>query len=184
MPIAWSDSSGEYNKMGDLQRVLDVANSFVSTIVPILVPVIFYLSNKKSQKDIMNELRAKLLEKDRETSNEIRKMAVILDNYKQQTCWSNSTEITSEYLKNIVGTKRCTSVLYLATLTSNIKRYLTEGSYNLSSLKKLKQMLNKMQIPLDEHELYPIEIVNLFDYEQLVEVLDKKIKELEENTDR
>lgn len=163
-------------------EIIKIIKDLVLVLIPIITAVMQYKSNKKSRKEIMNELNARLIEKDKETSNEIQKMMVVLENHKQQTCWENSMEVTSEYLKEIIGTKRYSNVSYLQTLTTEIYNYLNSGHYNLKSLQELKRMLSRMQTPMNENELYPIEIINLFNYKQALKTLDEKIKELEGST--
>ena len=163
-------------------EIIKIIKDLVLVLIPIITAVMQYKSNKKSRKEIMNELNARLIEKDKETSNEIQKMMVVLENHKQQTCWENSMEVTSEYLKEIIGTKRYSNVSYLQTLTTEIYNFLNSGHYNLKSLQELKRMLSRMQTPMNENELYPIEIINLFNYKQALKTLDEKIKELEGST--
>ncbi len=160
-------------------EIIKIIKDLVLVLVPIITAVMQYKSNKKSRKEIMDELNARLIEKDKETSNEIQKMMVVLENHKQQTCWENSMEVTSEYLKEIIGTKRYSNVSYLQTLTTEIYNYLNSGHYNLKSLQELKRMLGRMQTSMNENELYPVEIINLFNYKQALKTLDEKIKELE-----
>lgn len=147
-------------------------------IAPILVAYLSYRSNKKSKKEIMNELNARLQEKDKDTANEIQKMSMELENQKQLSSWINSQPQTDEYLNKIDITRRG-NVMNLPTLTNSIFFYLESPNMTIEKLKNLKSMVSKIKVPNIEEELFPYEIPIMFEFENALSSLKKKIAELE-----
>ena len=64
--------------MGELSCLFDIIISMIIAIL--LIACAFYFYNKK----IISEFKVRVLEKEKETSNEIQKIAALLNNYKNQ----------------------------------------------------------------------------------------------------
>lgn len=148
---------------------------FLLVATPILIAYMSYRSNKKSRKEVMTELEAKLKEKDADTANEIQKMGVELENQKQLISWNNSQPQTDEYIRNI-GTIRYNNVNYLRTLTPLVKELILAQNPNKNDLIDLQAMLNRINLPNRDEELFPYEIPILYDFNLMMKTLESKIK--------
>lgn len=72
-------------------------------LTPIVVACISYRSNKKSKKDIQQEVEKTIKEKDVETSQILQRISAELESQKQLAVWNNSLPQTNEYT-SLAGT--------------------------------------------------------------------------------
>ena len=143
----------------DFQAIKDI----VLIVVPILTAYLTYRSNKKSKKELNDELEVRLREQDNETANEI--------------SWDSSTPTTQKYLEE-VGHKRCGNVMNLQSLIPPV-RWEVEQSSDLGELKMIREMLLKIELPFDEEHLLPHEIPQLIQFKKLLSFLEQKISAIE-----
>lgn len=160
-----------------MQTYFPYIKDAIIVLTPIISAIITYFSNKKSNKEIKAELDARLQEQNNATINEIQKMYHELEIHNRQSSWDSSIPITDEYIKNIEIT-RYGNITNLNTLVFNINNILANNDFNLENLQSLKNMLLKIELPLDEDILYPIEIIPLLNFKKLIQDLDNKIVEL------
>ena len=122
----------------DFQAIKDI----VLITVPIITAYLTYRSNKKSKKELNDELEVRLREQDNETANEIKKMQKQMEVRNMESSWDSSTPTTQKYLEE-VGHKRCGNVMNLQSLIPPV-RWEVEQSYDLGELKMIREMLLKI----------------------------------------
>ena len=130
----------------DFQAIKDI----VLITVPIITAYLTYRSNKKSKKELNDELEVRLREQDNETANEIKKMQKQMEVRNMESSWDSSTPTTQKYLEE-VGHKRCGNVMNLQSLIPPV-RWEVEQSYDLGELKMIREMLLKIELPFDEEQ--------------------------------
>lgn len=157
----------------DFQAIKDI----VLITVPIITAYLTYRSNKKSKKELNDELEVRLREQDNETANEIKKMQKQMEVRNMESSWDSSTPTTQKYLEE-VGHKRCGNVMNLQSLIPPV-RWEVEQSYDLGELKMIREMLLKIELPFDEEHLLPNEIPQLIQFKKLLSFLEQKISAIE-----
>ena len=100
----------------DFQAIKDI----VLITVPIITAYLTYRSNKKSKKELNDELEVRLREQDNETANEIKKMQKQMEVRNMESSWDSSTPTTQKYLEE-VGHKRCGNVMNLQSLIPPVR---------------------------------------------------------------
>lgn len=147
------------------------------TVGPIIVAFISYISNKKYRKDLINELDVRLIEKDKETASEIQKISALLERDKQKTSWEKITDIFKdtllEHIKKI-GYTRYADNSDIPLLVNQIDSLINSTNISSDDLKELLKLLNRINLPLNDDILYASEIMNLFHYKRLKNILNKK----------
>ena len=158
-----------------LQTIKDI----VLIVVPIITAYFTYRTNKKSKKELNAELEVHLKEQDNETANELKKMQKQLEVQNMQSSWETSTPTTQKYIDE-AGAKRYGNVSNLTPLVSQIYGEIQNGNLDVEDLKILKKMLLSIQLPAEDEELYPYEILKLMGYKKLLHYIDKLIHCMEE----
>ena len=160
-----------------MQTVKDI----VLLIIPIITTWLTYRTNKKSKKELNNELAVYLKKQDNATANEIKKMQKELDVQNMRSSWESSTPLTQKYMEEIVPL-RVGNVMNLPNLISAIDQEIKKTN-DLKELKFIKEMLLKIELPFEEEHLLPHELPNLIHFKKLLNYLDQKIEEKEKNID-
>ena len=161
----------------DMQTVKDI----VLLIIPIITTWLTYRTNKKSKKELNNELAVYLKKQDNATANEIKKMQKELYVQNMRSSWESSTPLTQKYMEEIEPL-RVGNVMNLPNLISAIDQEIKKTN-DLKELKFIKEMLLKIELPFEEEHLLPHELPNLIHFKKLLNYLDQKIEEKEKNID-
>ena len=131
---------------------------------PIIVAFISYRSNKKTQRDIKLETERMAKEKEAETKQLVDKMRAELESQKQLISWQNSMPQANEYTQ-LIDTKRFGNVTALPKLCQDITAILLSGSPSLEVLYELNTMLDRIELPKNDEELFPHEVPIIMQYQ-------------------
>lgn len=134
---------------------------------PIVVAFISYRSNKKSKKEIRQELEKTLREKDAETTQILQRINAELESQKQLASWNNSLPQTNEYT-GLAGAERYGNISSLSGMIANIRSAMEANLLSADDLHEQKKMLEKIKLPDESENLYPYEIPYLMSYKKLV----------------
>ena len=130
--------------------------------IPIIVAFISYKSSKKSQKDIKLEVERITKEKEAETKQLLEKISAELESQKQLLSWQNSLPQTNEYT-SLLDKKRFGHISALPQLCQSINLILNANP-SLEVLTELTKMLDRIELPDDETDLFPHEVPILLNY--------------------
>lgn len=130
---------------------------------PIVVAYISYRSNKKSKEDIQLEIEKSLKEKNAE-----------LESQKQLASWNNSMPQVNEYTE-LVGVERYGNIGGLIDLIPKVYNYINTRILTVDELREIKNMLLKINLPLNEEHLFPYEIPSIINYNKLIRDIDEMI---------
>ena len=144
--------------------------------IPIIVAFISYKGSKKSQKDIKLEVERITKEKEAETKQILEKISAELESQKQLLSWQNSLPQTNEYTK-LIETKRFGNISALPQLCQSIYVILNSNP-SLDALTELTRMLERIDLPGEDSELYPHEVSTLLSYKMARNSVDVQIKKL------
>ena len=144
--------------------------------IPIIVAFISYKGSKKSQKDIKLEVERITKEKEAETKQILEKIGAELESQKQLLSWQNSLPQTNEYTK-LIETKRFGNISALPQLCQSIYVILNSNP-SLDALTELTRMLERIDLPGEDSELYPHEVSILLSYKMARNSVDVQIKKL------
>ena len=144
--------------------------------IPIIVAFISYKGSKKSQKDIKLEVERITKEKEAETKQILEKISAELESQKQLLSWQNSLPQTNEYTK-LIETKRFGNISALPQLCQSIYVILNSNP-SLDALTELTRMLERIDLPDEDSELYPHEVSILLSYKMARNSVDAQIKKL------
>ena len=144
--------------------------------IPIIVAFISYKGSKKSQKDIKLEVERITKEKEAETKQILEKISAELESQKQLLSWQNSLPQTNEYTK-LIETKRFGNISALPQLCQSIYVILNSNP-SLDALTELTRMLERIDLPGEDAELYPHEVSILLSYKMARNSVDVQIKKL------
>ena len=148
---------------------------------PIVVAYISYRSNKKSKREIQQEIEKSLKEKDAETSQILQKIGAELESQKQLASWNNSLPQTNEYT-GLAGTERYGNISALSGMVTSIRASISANLFSLEDLREIKKMLEKITLPGEDENLYPYEIPYFISYKKLVKDIDLMIQEAEQTS--
>ena len=148
---------------------------------PIVVAFISYRSNKKSKREIQQEIEKTVKEKDAETSQMLQRISAELESQKQLAVWNNSLPQTDEYTK-LAGSERYGNICSISGLVSSIRSSIDSSSFSVEDLHELKKLLEKVKLPSDDQELYPYEIPHIIAYKKLVRDVDLLLGDTEESS--
>lgn len=163
--------------MGDyLMAIKDI----LVILSPIVVAYISYRSNKKSKREIQQEIEKSLKEKDAETSQMLQKIGAELESQKQLASWNNSLPQTNEYT-GLAGVERYGNISALSGMVTSIRSSIDANLFSLEDLREIKKMMGKITLPDEDESLYPYEIPYLISFKKLVEDIDLMIQEAEKN---
>ena len=144
--------------------------------IPIIVAFISYKGSKKSQKDIKLEVERITKENEAETKQILEKISAELESQKQLLSWQNSLPQTNEYTK-LIETKRFGNISALPQLCQSIYVILNSNP-SLDALTELTRMLERIDLPGEDSELYPHEVSILLSYKMARNSVDAQIKRL------
>ena len=147
---------------------------------PIVVAYMSYRSNKKSKREIKQEIEKSLKEKDAETSQMLQKIGAELESQKQLASWNNSLPQTNEYT-SLAGTERYGNISALSGMITSIRSSIDANLLSPEDLREIKKMMEKITLPDGDESLYPYEIPYLISYKKLIKDLDLMLKEAERN---
>lgn len=148
---------------------------------PIVVAYISYRSNKKSKREIQQEIEKTVKEKDAETSQMLQRISAELESQKQLAVWNNSLPQTDEYTK-LAGPERYGNICSVSGLVSSIRSSIDSSSFSVEDLHELKKLLEKVKLPSDDQELYPYEIPHIIAYKKLVRDINLLLGDTEESS--
>lgn len=154
-----------------MSEYLTVLKDILLLLSPIIVAYISYRSNKKSKREIQQEIDKSLKEKDAETSQILKKISAELESQKQLAVWNSSLPQTDEYTK-LTGAERYGNVCAISGLVSNIRGEIDSNGFTVEDLLELKKLLEKVKLPSEDQELYPYEIPHIIAYKKLVRDID------------
>lgn len=157
---------------------LEALKDILVVLSPILVAYISYRSNKKSKREIKQELEKSLREKDAETTQILTKINAELESQKQMAVWNNSLPQTDKYIEE-VGIKRYGNISGITELVSKINGVLEDANISIDELRDIKEMLQKIKLPVDEENLYPYEIPSMISYKRILYQIDRLIAQKE-----
>lgn len=170
-----------------METYLTAIKDILIVFVPIIVAYISYRSNKQSQKDIKLEVERVTKEKEVETKQILDKINAELESQKQLLSWQNSLPQTNEYAK-LMDTKRFGNISALPQLCKSINLILNSNP-SLDALTELTKMLDHIELPDENSELFPHEVPILLNYKMTRNSIDMYLSRLaakeaerEENT--
>lgn len=138
-----------------IDELKDIILAISGLVVPISVAIINIKQNKKTKKEIENEL------------------------YKIKS--ENYIKHCDEY-NQMVGIKRLVNVSDAEILANNILNYLnTHPNMSIEELKNINDKIIKIDLPSAESELYPCEIPALLKVEELKRNITYRINKLSNN---
>lgn len=145
-----------------METYLTAIKDILVIFAPIIVAYISYRSNKQSQKDIKLEVEKITKEKEAETKQIIEKIGAELESQKQLLSWQNSLPQTNEYTKQM-DIKRVGNISALPQLCNSINLILNSNP-SLDALTELTKMLDHIELPDENSELFPYEVPILLNY--------------------
>ncbi len=156
-----------------MDTYLTALKDILVVLAPIVVAYISYRSNKKSQNDIRLEVERITKEKEAETKQILDKIGAELESQKQLISWQNSMPQTNEYL-SLLDTKRAGHISALPMLCRNI-RVLLQTNPSTEPLTELNHMLDRIELPKDEDDLFPHEVSIILEYKMLRKEIDEQL---------
>lgn len=138
---------------------------------PILVAYISYRSNKKTKREIRQELEKSLHETEAETAQILTKINAELEGQKQMAVWNNSLPQTEKYTE-LVGAERYGNISGVLDLVYKLQPILADENTTVDELRDIKVMLGKINLPLEEDTIYPYEVPYLVSYKRLIRQID------------
>jgi len=150
-------------------------------LAPIVVAYISYRSSKKTQGDIKLEVERITKEKEAETKQILDKIGAELESQKQLMTWENSIPQTNEY-SNQIGAKRFGNVSALPKLCQDVMAILNSNP-SVEIVNELNNLLDRIDLPNDEEELFPHEVPILFNYMLMREAVNAYIRTISKEKD-
>ena len=154
-----------------MDAYLTALKDILIVVAPIVVAYISYRTNKKSQNDIKLEVEKITKEKEVETKQILDKIGAELESQKQLITWQNSMPQTNEYL-NLLDKKRAGHISALPKVCQDIYIML-QSCPSMETLTELNQMLDRIELPKDDEDLFPHEDPIILNYK----ILRKEINE-------
>lgn len=155
---------------------IEIVKDFLIILSPAIVAFISYRSNKKTRQEIKWELEKSLKEKDADTAQMLEKINAEMESQKQITMWQNSLPQTDKYIEK-VGIERYTNVSSLVDLVNKMQFIINQENITFEELSNIKEMLMKINLPLDEDILYPFEIPYMVAFKSLLKQIDGLIED-------
>ena len=152
---------------------LTTLKDIMIVLAPIIVAYISYRSNRKTRKDIRLEVEKASKEREAETKQILEKIGAELESQKQLLSWQNSMSQTNEYTR-LIDVKRFGNVSALPALCNNINEILNANP-SLDVLVELEKMLEQIDFPSEEEELFPHEVPLLLNYRVAKRQVERKI---------
>ena len=152
----------------------EIIKDIAVVLIPSGVSIITCIINKKTKKDIQLELEKNLKEKDADTLQIIQKINAELESQKQLSSWNNSMLQVNEYTK-LSDVERHGNISGLLDLILKVRNYINTRTLTVDELTEIKNLLLKINLPLNEEHLFPYEIPNIIDYNKLIRDIDEMI---------
>lgn len=159
-----------------MDQYLTVLKDVLIVLAPIIVAVISYFSNKKTRSDIKLEVEKITKEKEAETKQILDKIGAELESQKQLLSWQNSLPQTNDYT-NLLDTKRFGHVSALPKLCQDIYALLNTQP-TAEALLELDKMLDRIELPKDEDDLFPHEVPIILNYKMTRKAVDTRLQKL------
>lgn len=153
---------------------LEIIKDIMVILIPSAASIITCIINKKTRKAIQQELENNLKEKDAETLQIIQKINAELESQKQLVSWNNSMPQVNDYT-NLSDTERYGNISGLNDLIVKIRNYINTSPLTVGELTEIKNLLLKINLPLNEEHLFPYEIPNIINYNKLIRDIDEMI---------
>ena len=155
---------------------LTAIKDILVVVVPIIVAMISYRSSKKTQKDIKLEAERIAKEKEAETKQIVDKISAELKSQKELISWENSMPQTNDYT-NLLGAKRFGHVAALNKLCQDIYQILPLCP-SVEMLTELNQMLDRIEMPKNDEELFPFEVPIILNYRMMRNRINEHLRQL------
>lgn len=155
---------------------LTALKDILVVVAPIVVAYISYRSSKKTQKDITLEVERLTKEKEAETKQILDKIKAELESQKQLITWQNSIPQTNDYL-NLLDMKRAGHISALPKLCYDINVIL-QSCPPTEALTELNQMLDRIELPNDDEDLFPHEVPIILNYNMLRKEINERLQYL------
>lgn len=153
-----------------MEAYLIAIKDILVVLIPVVVAFISYKGSKKSQKDIKREVEKITKEKEAETKQLLEKISAELESQKQLLSWQNSLPQTNEYT-NLIDKKRFGHISALPQLCQSVNLILNANP-SLEVLLELAKMLDRIELPNDEIDLFPHEVPILLNYKMVRKNVD------------
>ena len=157
-----------------MEAYLTALKDVLVVVAPIVVAYISYRSSKRTRKDIKLEVERITQEKEAETKQILNKIGAELESQKQLLTWQSSLPQTNEYTK-LLETKRFGHVSALPKLCQDIYLIL-QSSPSIEILTELNQMLDRIELPSDDEDLFPHEIPMLLSFKAVRKEINVSIQ--------
>lgn len=152
----------------------EIIKDLAVILIPSVTSIITCLSTKKTKKDIQLDLEKNLKEKDADTLQIIQKINAELESQKQLSSWNNSMPQVNEYT-SLSDIERYGNIGGLHDLIIKIRNYINTRPLTIAELIEIKNLLLKVNLPLNEEHLFPYEIPNIIAYNKLIRDIDEMI---------
>ena len=159
-----------------MDAYLTAVKDILVITIPVIVALISYMSSKKSQKDIRLEVERITKEKEAETKQLLEKIGAELESQKQLLSWQNSLPQTNEYT-SLLDRKRFGHISALPQLCQRIY-FILNANPSLDTLAELVKLLDRIDLPNEDTELFPHEVPILLDYKKARQDIDLYIDHL------
>lgn len=164
-----------------MDQYLTVLKDVLIVLAPIIVAVISYFSNKKTRSDIKLEVEKITKEKEAETKQILDKIGAELESQKQLLSWQNSLPQTNDYT-NLLDKKRFGHVSALPKLCQDINALLNSQP-TAETLVELNKMLDRIELPKDEEDLFPHEVPIILNYKMTRKAVDAYLQSISSAAD-
>lgn len=153
-----------------MDAYLTALKDILVVVTPIVVAYISYRSSKKTQRDIRLEVERITKEKEAETKQILDKIGAELESQKQLITWQNSIHDTNEYTA-LIEVKRFGNISALPKLCKDINALLNAYP-TAEAIGELNQMLDRVELPTDNEELFPHEVPIILEFKMMRKIVN------------
>ena len=158
-----------------MNNYLITLKDILVVLSPIIVAYISYRSNKKSKREIRQDIEKTISEKNAETDQILQRISAELESQKQLASWNNVLPQTNEYTA-LAGPERYGNISSLSAMINSIRSSIDDNFFSTEDLYELKKMLEKINLPDENENLYPYEITYLLSYRKLIKDIDAMLQ--------
>ena len=158
-----------------MNNYLITLKDILVVLSPIIVAYISYRSNKKSKREIRQDIEKTISEKNAETDQILQRISAELESQKQLASWNSSLPQTNEYT-GLAGPERYGNISSLPAMINSIRSSIDANFFSAEDLYELKKMLEKINLPGENENLYPYEITYLLSYRKLIKDIDAMLQ--------
>ena len=155
---------------------MEAIKDILVVLSPVVIAYMSYRSNKKTRRDIKLEVERITKEKEAETKQILDRIGAELESQKQLITWQNSMPQTNEYL-GLLDKKRAGHVSALSKLCLDIHAILLSGP-SVEMLNELNQMLDRIELPNDDEDLFPHEVPIILNYKMMRKEINNHLQQL------